>query len=71
MSKEGTKSTISVAIVLLGISFLSFWYYEQKDADAQVGDLNMRITKVETLQPELIKRLDLMDSKIDQLLREH
>ncbi len=61
------KTTISVVMVSMGLGFLSFLYFESKGIVSEVHAISERVTRVETLQPELIQRLDRMENKIDLL----
>jgi len=59
MSIKG-KTTVNVVIVGMGLSWLTFWYFQQTA-------LSERVTKIETLQPQLIQRLDRIEVKIDNI----
>ena len=61
------KTTISVAIVSMGLGFLSFLYFESKGIVSEVHAISERVTRVETLQPGLVERLDRIETKIDNL----
>ena len=61
--------TIINATVIMGfaIGWLGFWYHESQIVQAQMNDLNVRVAKVETLQPDLVNRLDRIESMLDKM----
>jgi hypothetical protein len=67
MSVKGKTALSTATIIGLTLGGLGFWYAENKEASARDNAISERVTKIETLQPDLVNRLERIENKLDKL----